>query len=200
MAGGAIGYVGYDCVRYFEPKTAPAQPLKDVLQIPEAMFMFFETIVAFDHFFQQVLIITYLHVNDDEEEEEAGKQKEGDNLADSYERARQTIQRHIDILLSPDVPLPPQPPIKPGQEYTSNIGREGYEAHVRRLKRHIGKGDIFQCVPSQRLARPTTLHPFNLFRHLRSVNPSPYLFYIDCAEFALVGASPELLVQANARR
>jgi anthranilate synthase component 1 len=68
------------------------------------------------------------------------------------------------------------------------------------MKEHIVKGDIFQAVPSQRLSRPTTLHPFNLFRHLRTVNPSPYLFYIDCDDFQLIGASPELLVKEEARR
>lgn len=186
LAGGAVGYVGYDCVRYFEPKTA--RPMKDVLKIPEAMFMFFDTLVAFDHFFQQIKIITYLHVSETTDIEKA------------YEEGRQTIQEKIDLLLNPEIPLPPQPLIKTGQVYTSNIGREGYEAHVTKLKEHIGKGDIFQCVPSQRLARPTTLHPFNLFRHLRTVNPSPYLFYIDCEEFQLVGASPELLVQVKDRK
>ncbi|KAI5300277.1 hypothetical protein KEM56_002577 [Ascosphaera pollenicola] len=186
MAGGAVGYVGYDCVRYFEPKTA--RPMEDVLKIPEAMFMFFDTVIAFDHFFQQIMIITYLHVG------------EAPDLEEVYAQGLQTIQQQIDLLLSPEIPLPPQPPIKPGQVYTSNIGREGYEAHVNKLKEHIGKGDIFQCVPSQRLARPTTLHPFNLYRHLRTVNPSPYLFYIDCEDFQLVGASPELLVQAKNRR
>ncbi|KAI5297386.1 anthranilate synthase component 1 [Ascosphaera atra] len=186
MAGGAIGYVGYDCVRYFEPRTA--RPMRDVLGVPEAMFMLFDTLVAFDHFFQQVKIITYLHVDGD------------NNLEAIYQAGKEAIQKNIELLLSPDIPLPEQPPIKTGQEYTSNIGRVGYEGHVNKLKEHIVKGDIFQCVPSQRLARPTTLHPFNLFRHLRTVNPSPYLFYIDCEDFQLVGASPELLVKAQDRQ
>ncbi|KAI5287520.1 hypothetical protein KEM54_005931 [Ascosphaera aggregata] len=191
MAGGAVGYVGYDCIRYFEPKTA--RPMEDVLKIPEAMFMFFDTLVAFDHFFQQIKIITYLHINGGDDDSKT-------DIAQAYEKGREIIEKQIKLLLSPEVPLPPQPPIQQGQVYTSNIGREGYEAHVKRLKEHIAKGDIFQCVPSQRLARPTTLHPFNLFRHLRTVNPSPYLFYIDCEAFQLVGASPELLVQAKDRR
>ncbi|OJJ49180.1 hypothetical protein ASPZODRAFT_140113 [Penicilliopsis zonata CBS 506.65] len=182
LTGGAIGYVGYDCVRYFEPKTA--LPVEDVLGVPESLFMFFDTIVAFDHFFQVVKIITYVPIPSDDAELEA-----------AYRKGEATIQTTITTLLSPETPLPPQGPIIPNQEYTSNIGREGYEAHVTRLKQHIAKGDIFQTVPSQRLSRPTSLHPFNLFRHLRSVNPSPYLFYIDCKDFQLVGASPELLVK-----
>ncbi|KAK2744031.1 anthranilate synthase component 1 [Myotisia sp. PD_48] len=186
LAGGAIGYVGYDCVRYFEPKTA--RPMKDILGIPESLFMIFDTIIAFDHFYQVVKVITYMHVPKDESQIDA-----------AYQAAEQVIQQNIEILLDPKVIFPPQPPILPDQVYTSNIGQEGYENHVKRLKEHIVKGDIFQTVPSQRLARPTTLHPFNLFRHLRTVNPSPYLFYIDCADFQIVGASPELLVKEENR-
>ncbi|QKX63357.1 uncharacterized protein TRUGW13939_10527 [Talaromyces rugulosus] len=182
LTGGAIGYVGYDCVRYFEPTTA--RPLKDVLGVPESLFMLFDTIVAFDHFFQVVKIITYIPIT-------AG----GAQLEEAYRKGQQVIQEKINILLHPDIPLPPQGPILPNQEYKSNIGQAGYESHVTKLKEHIKVGDIFQTVPSQRLARPTTLHPFNLFRHLRSVNPSPYLFFIDCGDFQLVGASPELLVK-----
>ncbi|KAA8649783.1 hypothetical protein EYZ11_012406 [Aspergillus tanneri] len=187
LTAGAIGYVGYDCVRYFEPKTA--RPLKDVLEIPESLFMLFNTIIAFDHFFQVVKIITYIPIA-----------KTGADLETEYHRGEETIQHIIETLLRPEYPLPPQGPIVPNQEYTSNIGQEGYERHVTRLKEHISKGDIFQTVPSQRLSRPTSLHPFNLFRHLRTVNPSPYLFYIDCEAFQLVGASPELLAKEEKGR
>jgi anthranilate synthase component 1 len=187
LAGGAIGYVGYDCVQYFEPKTA--RPVKDVLGVPESLFTLFDTIIAFDHFFQVAKVITYLETPGDEKQLEA-----------AYQKAQRFIQKTINALLDPHVPLPSQPPIKRGQEYTSNIGQAGYEGHVARMKEHIIKGDIFQAVPSQRLARPTSLHPFNLFRHLRTVNPSPYLFYIDCGEFQLVGASPELLVREESRK
>lgn len=187
LTGGAIGYVGYDCVKYFEPKTA--RPLKDVLGIPESFFMLFDTIVAFDHFFQVVKIITFMPIPNTDSE-----------LEGEYRKAEGDIQRVIERLLQPDYPLPPQGPIIPDQEYTSNVGREGYEGHVNRLKEHISRGDIFQTVPSQRLSRPTSLHPFNLFRHLRTVNPSPYLFYIDCQDFQLVGASPELLAKEEKGR
>jgi anthranilate synthase component 1 len=82
----------------------------------------------------------------------------------------------------------------------SNIGQEGYERHVTRLKEHIRKGDIIQAVPSQRIARPTSLHPFNIYRQLRTVNPSPYLFFVDCEDFQIVGASPEVLVKSESGR
>ncbi|MCJ1227197.1 hypothetical protein MMC12_003852 [Toensbergia leucococca] len=190
LTGGAIGYVGYDCVRYFEPRTA--RSMKDVLQVPESFFMLFDTIVAFDHFFQVVKVITYLHV--------PPAPIGPDALSTAYTAARATLSTTISTLLDPAIPLPSQSHIVPSQQYTSNIGQSGYEEHVRRLKTHIICGDIIQAVPSQRLSRPTSLHPFNIFRHLRTVNPSPYLFYIDCATFQLVGASPELLVKAEKGR
>ena len=189
LTGGAIGYVGYDCVRYFEPKTA--RPMKDVLQVPEAFFMFFDTIIAFDHFFQQVKVITYFHI--DRSSNDSDRER-------SYEYYCRELRHIVDILTASEIDLPEQPPVLPDQQYTSNIGRDGYESHVRTLKAHIAKGDIIQAVPSQRFSRPTSLRPFNIYRHLRTVNPSPYLFYIECRTFHLVGASPELLVKADKGR
>ncbi|RYP44308.1 hypothetical protein DL768_009206 [Monosporascus sp. mg162] len=202
LTGGAIGYVGYDCVRYFEPKTA--RPMKDVLKIPESLFMLFDTIVAFDRFYGVIKVITYLRIPDSFDAT-AADDNNSTALADEYARATATIAELIDVLNAPEIPLPDQQPIKLGQEYTSNIGREGYEGHVAELKKHIVVGDIIQAVPSQRFARPTSLHPFNIYRHLRTVNPSPYLFYIDCGGssdggFQIVGASPELLVKEEAGR
>lgn len=151
--------------------------------------MLFDTVVALDHFAQVVKVITYVKVPETL-----------DDLAKAYEEAKGTLKRYITILKDKEVPLPEQPPIKLGQEYESNIGKDGYESHVRRLKEHINVGDIIQAVPSQRFARPTSLHPFNIYRHLRNVNPSPYLFYVDCDEFQIVGASPELLVKEELGR
>jgi anthranilate synthase component I len=190
LTGGVIGYVGYDCVRYFEPKTA--RPMKDVLKLPESFFMLYDTIVAFDHFFNVCKIITYLRV--------PSSSTSPGSLAEAYSKAVSTIEKTISTLQSSHTPLPYQPPIALNQPSKSNIGQTGYEAHVTRLKKHITRGDIIQAVPSHRIARPTTLHPFNIYRHLRTVNPSPYLFYIDCADFSIVGASPELLVKDEAGR
>lgn len=188
MAGGAVGYVGYDCVRYFEPKTA--RPMEDVLKIPESLFMLYDTIVAFDKFYGIIKVISYVKVPADGQT----------GLEAAYDDAKKTIDELINVLNSPEIPLPEQGPITLGQEYKSNIGREGYEGHVTKLKEHIVIGDIIQAVPSQRFARPTNLHPFNIYRHLRTVNPSPYMFYIDCQDFQIVGASPELLVKSEAGR
>ncbi|KAG0129328.1 ADC synthase [Tuber indicum] len=187
MSGGAVGYVAYDCVKYFEPRTA--RPLKDVVGTPESLFMLYDTLVAFDHFYMTIKIITHIRIPEGDLSEE--------KLGELYGKARVTVSEVIETLQSADIPLPPQPPIRKNQQYTSNIGQEGYEGHVRKLKEHIVKGDIIQAVPSQRFSRPTSLHPFNIYRHLRTVNPSPYLFYMDCKDFQLVGASPELLVKSE---
>ena len=192
-SGGALGYVAYDCVKYFEPRTR--RDLADPLQLPESLFMMCDTIVAFDHFFQTIQVITHLHVDPATPATPAA-------LQPAHDAASRTIADVVATMRGPDeVPLPPQPPIAKGRAYTSNIGRAGYERHVVRLKEHIRRGDVIQAVPSQRVARPTSLHPFNVYRHLRTVNPSPYLFYMDCGgDFQLVGASPELLVKAEAGR
>lgn len=187
MTGGAVGYVGYDCVRYFEPKTK--RDMKDVLKVPESFFMFFDTMVAFDHFFQVVKVLTYIKVP-----------ANLDDLEAAYEDAITSLKKTVAIVQGKDIPVPEQQPIKQNQDYTSNIGQDGYEAHVKRLKEHICKGDIIQAVPSQRFARPTSLHSFNIYRQLRIVNPSPYLFYVDCGDFQIVGASPEVLVKSEQGR
>ncbi len=189
LTGGAIGYIGYDCIRYFEPKTA--RPLEDVLQIPESLFMLFDTIVAFDRFYGVIKVISYVKVPTGASSGDAGA------LETAYKAATASIDELIEVLNAPEVPMPPQGPVQLGREAKSNIGQKGYEAHVTKLKEHIYKGDIFQAVPSQRFARPTDLHPFNIYRHLRTVNPSPYLFYIDCQDFQIIGASPELLVKSE---
>ena len=188
LTGGAIGYVGYDCVRYFEPKTA--RSMKDVLKVPESFFMLFDTIISFDHFFSTVKVITYLHIPPSSKF----------SLSEAYNAACATLRSTIAVLQAESIPAPPQPSIARKNEYTSNIGQSGYERHVHTLKKHICTGDIIQAVPSQRFSRPTSLHPFNVYRHLRTVNPSPYLFYIDCDTFHLVGASPELLAKSEKGR
>ncbi|CDO95003.1 unnamed protein product [Kluyveromyces dobzhanskii CBS 2104] len=187
LSGGAIGYISYDCVKYFEPKTK--RPLKDVLQLPESALMLYDTMIAFDHVFQRFQIMTNINV------------KTISSLQQGYEDASKII-KHIVAILKDDsakVPLPEQPPIKLNQTFTSNIGQKGYEHHVKTLKDHIKNGDIIQCVPSQRVARPTSLHPFNIYKYLRTINPSPYLFYMDYLDFQIIGASPELLCQVDSK-
>lgn len=186
FSGGAVGYISYDCIKYFEPKTK--RPLKDVLQVPEAVLMFCDLVIAFDRVYDRFQIINNVEVTNLKD------------LPEQFTKAEQEINNIEKKLLAefkPEDINPKQPPIKVNQTFTSNIGQEGYENHVSTLKKHILKGDIIQAVPSQRVARPTSLHPFNIYRHLRTVNPSPYLFYIDLVDFQIIGASPELLVKSD---
>jgi anthranilate synthase component 1 len=187
LTGGAVGYISYDCIKYFEPKTA--RPLKDNLHIPEALFMIFDTIVAFDHFFQALTIITHMRL----------PQSPADDFQAAYDEAYATIRSTLDRIQQPETPLPPKNPASPvsSQQYSSNVGRHGYESFVTSLKSHIVKGDIIQAVPSQRFSRSTSLHPFNIYRTLRTLNPSPYLFFLSCANFHIVGASPECLMKTD---
>ncbi|KIJ69342.1 hypothetical protein HYDPIDRAFT_172761 [Hydnomerulius pinastri MD-312] len=186
FTGGAIGYVSYDCIQYFEPKTA--RELNDPLGIPESMFMLADTLLIYDHLFQTIKVVSHVFYPRD-----AGTA----NLSFVYQTAQSKVRRLAKALLASTTPEVPQPPIRLGNEAVSNVGKEGYEGFVTKIKEHIVAGDIIQAVPSQRLARPTDLHPFNAYRHLRQVNPSPYMFYLDCGELQIVGASPETLCKVE---
>lgn len=186
FTGGAIGYVSYDCIQHFEPKTKC--DLEDPLGIPEAVFMLVDTLLIYDHIFQTLKIVSHVFCPNNTA---AG------NLAFIYQTAVAKARRLAKVLLANRTPEPHQPRVTVGGDGISNVGKEGYEAFVTKLKEHIVAGDIIQAVPSQRLARPTALHPFNAYRHLRQVNPSPYMFYLDCGDLQIVGASPETLCKVE---
>lgn len=187
-----MGYVAYDCVQYFEPRTA-RPGLKDAIGIPESVFMFCDSIIIFDHIYQSIKFVSHVHLRSAE-----GTSVLADDIAKLYSVAAEKVQRLYQSVAGSDVtPLPHQPPILKGQEAVSNVGKSGYESFVTSLRKNIVKGDIIQAVPSQRLARKTTLHPFNAYRHLRQINPSPYMFYIDAGDAKIVGASPETLCKVE---
>ncbi|KAJ1856797.1 anthranilate synthase component 1 [Coemansia sp. RSA 1822] len=184
--GGAFGYISYDCVQHFEPRTACDVP--DPIGVPESIFLYCDTVVAFDHVYKLLKVITHIRVPEDASR---------DAVAELYEAATKTIQTTIDVLYADAIPFPEQPPIDMSHDISSNTGAEGYMAMVRGLKEHIVKGDIIQAVPAQRITRPTSLHPFNAYRYLRTVNPAPYMFYFDFDGFQAVGASPEMLARVH---
>ncbi|KAG0238964.1 hypothetical protein BGW41_007980 [Actinomortierella wolfii] len=188
FTGGAIGYIGYDNVHYFEPRTK-RDDLADPIGLPDAVFLFCDTIVIFDHLYQKIQVVTHYR-SDVTDPAEVEKQ---------YLKAAEEIQITVALLNQETTPKIPQGPIVLGQEPVSNVGKAGYEGFVTTLKKHIKAGDIIQAVPSQRLAKPTSLHPFNIYRHLRSINPSPYMFYLDLKDFTIIGASPEMLVKVQDR-
>ena len=182
FTGGAIGYVAYDNIQHFEPKTACR--LEDPIKLPEAVFMLVDTLLIYDHLFQNIKVVSHVF---------CPKNAGTVNLGFVYRTAVSKVRRLARLVTNTTTIEVPQPPITLGNEAVSNVGKEGYERFVTTLKQHIIAGDIIQAVPSQRLARPTTLHPFNAYRHLRRVNPSPYMFYLDCGDLQIVGASPETL-------
>ncbi|KAI9223384.1 ADC synthase [Blastocladiella britannica] len=198
FTGGAVGFIAFDCIQYFEPKTRPSVPLRDPLALPDALFMFCDSLVIFDHLHHRIQLVTHLMVPS------AGSLSPADLdavLSLRYAEAYATLGALLQTLQSPRVPLPPQPAIPPRASRPapeSNVGKDGYMEFVRSLQHHIVEGDIFQAVPSQRMRKPTALHPFNAYRQLRSFNPSPYMFYLDLKDFQLVGASPEMLAKVDA--
>ncbi|GAA5833826.1 hypothetical protein JCM11251_005977 [Rhodosporidiobolus azoricus] len=194
LTGGAIGYVGYDCVHYFEPKTARSD-LSDPVGIPESVFLLHDTVVAFDHLFQRVYVVSHVYLPST-----TSSASPKDEISSSYSSAASKIAEVAAKLQSTSpLPTPVQPKISlPAPEAVSNVGKEGYERFVTSLKGNIVQGEIIQAVPSQRLRRETRVHPFNVYRQLRQLNPSPYMFYISCGKgVQLVGASPECLCKVE---
>ena len=188
FTGGAVGYIGFDCFQYFEP-TIQGE-LEDPIGLPDAVFMMCDTLVIFDRVRQIISVVSHVKSSNDDDAEATAKK---------YASAKENIEKTLDRLQQERTPVVPQPSIQLGNQGQSDVGKEGYEQFVTTLKRHIVEGDIFQAVPSQRIARPTSLHPFNAYRHLRSLNPSPYMFYVDLKDFQIVGASPEVLAKVQDR-
>ncbi len=184
FTGGAIGYVSYDAVRHFEPRVKP--PADDELGIPEAVFLFCDSMVVFDHIRHTIKVIAHCRLDGD--------------IDASYRQAAFRIDEIVEKLNNPTVQLPPEEVgavLRTNGQAQSNVGREGYELMVERIREHVIAGDVIQTVPSQRLARKVAVHPFNIYRQLRIVNPSPYMYYLDMGDFQIVGASPELLVRVE---
>jgi len=182
--GGAVGYLGYDVVRYFERLPETAVP---VLPIPDALFLLADTLVVFDHARHRLIILANAHV--------------GEDVEAAYVDAVQRIARVSEKLLRP-LPAIPQRRygVKGGGEngrITANMSQSRYEEIVAEAKDHIAAGDIFQVVLSQRFSRHTSADSFAIYRALRMLNPSPYMFFFNFPEFDMqvVGASPEMHVR-----
>jgi anthranilate synthase component 1 len=181
--GGAVGYLAYEVVARFERLPVPQ---KDELGLPLAVFCFTETVLVFDHLKHRVRIVTHLHL--DAPNLEAEYKRALDIIEDVQQRLRQ----------APRLPEEPEPlDDAAALQVTSNRARAEFEAMVRQAKEYILAGDIFQVVLSQRLSRHVNAAPFTVYRALRAINPSPYMFYLDLQDFHIIGASPELLVRVE---
>lgn len=178
--GGMVGYLGYEVSRYFEKLPCAA---RDALELPESILMLADTILAFDHVTHKIKIISHIHLNGDIEVQ--------------YNQAVLKIKRLVDRLRQPlypdDSPENPSTPV----EISSNMSKEDFETIVSRAKEYIYAGDVIQVVISQRLAQATNASPFSIYRSLRCVNPSPYMYYLQLGDFHIIGASPELLVRVE---
>ena len=178
--GGAVGFIGYEYVTRIEP-TVPAAK-KDELGLPLIYFMITDSILIFDRAKQTLRLCVNAHVRD--------------NPSAAYDAAVAELQHLFGLLRKPSE-LAPAPLIDPGKVAVppGNFTQPAFEATVESTKEYIRSGDIIQVVPSQRFTRVFTKTPLDLYRALRTVNPSPYMFILDTGDYAIVGASPEVHVR-----
>ena len=180
---GAVGYLGYDAVRLIERLPHPPD---DDLGLPDAVWCFYDTLVAFDHVKHQLVLMASAFVEPETDPDEA------------YEEACERLSR-----LEAELGAPfesPEPVRLTSDSVRSNFERSDFEDAVERARRYIYEGDVFQVVLSQRFSMPFEGDRFNLYRALRQVNPSPYLFFLDFEGFSLIGSSPEVLVRVEEDR
>jgi len=178
FTGGLVGYMAYDTIRDIEaiPDNNP-----DTLNLPDYWFLLTDQVIAFDHVRHRLLLIVNAHVDGD--------------IGDAYSKAvdRLKVLRGI-VTAAGAAPVPRDGDAKP-IEVRSNVTQPQFEEMVRAAKEYIAAGDIFQVVLSQRFTVPITCEPFDVYRALRAVNPSPYMFFLDAGGFQIAGSSPEILVR-----
>ena len=185
FVSGAVGYLSYDAVRWFEK--IPDSHADDI-GIDDAVMMFFSRLLVFDHVRHQIHVIANVFTGGKTEDLEAEYRKAVDDI--------ETMEARLE---DPIEPLPRRRTSGEPQ-VRSNLTREKYEHAVIAAKEYIAAGDIFQAVLSQRFEVALSAHPFEVYRALRVVNPSPYMFFLKIADQSIIGASPEMLVRATGRR
>jgi len=195
FAGGAVGYIAYDAAQWFEPalRDDHTQPLDSPT---DAVWMFFRTVIAFDRVKQRLEIVSVVFT------EEAGGSH--DRLRQLYDAAvARTKELEQTIFETTSTPPPKfQPRTEPAVNISlqSNWTRRAFEDAVRQIKEHIAAGDCYQVVLSQRFSAKFSGEPLQIYRALRAINPSPYMFYLRIGDEAVVGASPEMLVRCHGQR
>ncbi len=180
FSGGLVGYLGYEIVAQFEEIPVPQ---RNTLSLPDALFMLADTLLIFDHVTHKIKIVSHVRT--------------GGDIESSYRAALENIDRISDLLWQP---LPDSPGICPssyGGVFRSNMPKTEYLEKVMKIKEYITQGEVIQVVYSQKFSKETDAVPFDIYRALRSINPSPYMFYLDCGEFQILGASPEILVRVE---
>ncbi|MBV9876577.1 MAG: anthranilate synthase component I [Verrucomicrobia bacterium] len=187
FVGGAVGYIGYDVVRFFEPTVTPSPP--DQLNVPDSVFIITDTFLVFDHRFRRLKIFAPAFI--DEKGPDVAYEDAGAKIAKILERLESPTQSRLMNAAQVTPYLSPE----------SNTSRDEFCDIVRRCQEHIRAGDVFQIVPSQRFQAKYDGDPISLYRALRFVNPSPYMFYLRLEEnFSLIGSSPEVHVRLRDRK
>ncbi len=181
--GGAVGYLGYETVRYFEELPTPEI---DPLGLPESIMMFTDTLLVFDHLMHRIKVVSHVQLDGD--------------IDRAYSDAVAKIDSLIERLRQPLTPEQVNGKVaheKVDPTVSSNLTRERHAAIVNQAKQYIYDGEIIQAVLSQRLSRKIASQPFDIYRSLRAINPSPYMYYLHLDDCHIVGSSPELLVRAE---
>ncbi len=180
--GGAVGYMAYECARYYEKLPLPAA---DPQGFPEAVFMFCDTLLVFDHLQRKIKVVSHARLDGDVEA--------------AYRQATWKIEQLVARLAQPlsRLPYDTTRTSKMDRAFVSNNTREQFMGKVERAKAYIARGDTYQIQVSQRFTRETDAHPFEVYRALRTINPSPYMYYLELGEMHVVGASPEVLIRVE---
>jgi anthranilate synthase component I len=188
FTGGAVGYLSYEAVRAFEPRVPAADGAG--LDLPDGMWMLTDALLVFDHLARTIKAVAHVRLDGEE------------TLAEAYRRAELRIDELIALLHAPQPVVPRGGELDPRpaeSRQAPNTSREHYLAMVDKARDYIAAGDIFQVVLSQRVDVRSAVHPFTIYRALRTINPSPYMFYLDFNDHQIVGASPELLVRLEGK-
>ena len=185
FTGGAVGLFGYDLVRYAEPSVGDPNP--DELGVPDMALMISDVLVAFDHFKHETTILANVFTGEGDGDVDAAYAAAADAIADVRERLAGPLPRGR----ASERAMP---------AFTSNLGSDGFADAVERVREYIRAGDAYQVVPSQRWSADAPVEAFSIYRGLRNVNPSPYMYFLDFEDFEIAGASPEALVQVTGRR
>ncbi len=178
--GGLVGYMGYDIVRFFE---SIPDGNKEGIDMPDFFFMLTDTILIFDNLRQKIKVVSNAHI-------------EGKDLVEAYNEAEQKINDIVSKLSKPLVIQESRNAYK-SDSFVSNFSKEDFLACVQKSKDYVMAGDIVQVVLSQRFECSTSIEPFNIYRSLRVINPSPYMYYLDIGDAQIVGSSPEILVRVE---
>lgn len=181
--GGALGFMAYEVARYYEPRLP--RPESDPQGFPESVFLLVDTLLVFDHLQHTIKVVSHVRLDGD--------------IEASWRQAAFKIDELAARLAKPLAGLPytqSGPPVA-DPSFVSNTTEEAFKAKVMRAKEYIRRGDTYQIQVSQRFARKTAVHPFEVYRALRVINPSPYMYYLELGDMHVVGASPEMLIRVE---